>query len=578
MPTTWGGAEAQPVANSYGVNVTACTAVAFSGPRTLAPGEAATFRFDLALTPSKLSNWTRHFATRAFQVGYGTNYYTPQQMSDAGVTAVTLHQGTPGIVNGSLINPWINFPFLNDTVPLLANYSEQANALGLLVRFYYTVRELSSRAVEIFAFKAQQGELLVEQDPYIIVQPGYAHAWNTHGGSAFLHQHAGASYAACWQQTESNGEWDPSLCSIGVSRLFNYYVEGLYWGMKNAPFMNGNYYDGTNFPRSAMIRIRRAADAGAAARGLGLPALLDLHTGREGTPDACSYASHYPLVDSVWNGEGFDFSALPAYWLVEVSSRVHGLTGDMLGAGVDAAFRGALFGMTTRNSNEAPAWWKMWDATDIAGAAADAVFSTLDLLPSPVAVVNGTTCSGSPPPNPGSCNWTATKDSYFDGAPCGSPAGNEACFGDGAPIGRLALADAQARCCADALCGGFSYEPSGQNGCFKRSNSCLVSSAGIDGYQKPGFAPAPAPGATATHATVFSKLGSHAIIAVATWCPAGQSATLSLDYAALGLDPARLNVTAPAIAGVQEAASFASAEGPFALKGGGIVLLLQATT
>ena len=127
-------------------------------------------------------------------------------------------------------------------VPLLSNYSQQANDLGLLVRYYYTVRELSSRAWEIFAFKAQQGELLVEQDPYIIVQPGYAHAWNTHGGSAWLHQHAGSSYAACWQQTESDGEWDPSMCSLGVSRLFNYYIEGLYWGMSHAPNMNGNYY------------------------------------------------------------------------------------------------------------------------------------------------------------------------------------------------------------------------------------------------------------------------------------------------------------------------------------------------
>jgi len=62
---------------------------------------------------------------------------------------------------------------------------------------------------------------------------------------------------------------------------------------------SGRLPQGFNAPRQAMIRIRRAADAGAAERGLGLPALLDLHTGREPTPDACSYASHYPMVDSV---------------------------------------------------------------------------------------------------------------------------------------------------------------------------------------------------------------------------------------------------------------------------------------
>ena len=106
-----------------------------------------------------------------------------------GVTVVTLHQGTPGVVNGSLINPWINYPFLDDTVPLLTNYSAQANALGMGVKMYYTIRELSARAVEMFAFKAMQGEILVDEDPYTIVQPGYAHAWNTHGGAAYLHQH-----------------------------------------------------------------------------------------------------------------------------------------------------------------------------------------------------------------------------------------------------------------------------------------------------------------------------------------------------------------------------------------------------
>ena len=98
-------------------------------------------------------------------------------------------------------------------VPLLANYSQQANDLGLLVRYYYTVRELSSRAWEIFAFKAQQGEVLVEQDPYVIVQPGYAHAWNTHGGSAWLHQHAGSSYAACCAYAEMNASLAARKCA-----------------------------------------------------------------------------------------------------------------------------------------------------------------------------------------------------------------------------------------------------------------------------------------------------------------------------------------------------------------------------
>ena len=46
-----------------------------------------------------------------------------------------------------------------------------------------------------------------------------------------------------------------------------------------------------------MIRIRRAADAAASLAGKGFPALLDLHTGREGTPDTCSYATHVSCAD-----------------------------------------------------------------------------------------------------------------------------------------------------------------------------------------------------------------------------------------------------------------------------------------
>ena len=125
-------------------------------------------------------NWRRHWQTRAIQVGYGTDYISPQDVAAQGATVVTLHQGCPGIVNGSLINPYISYPFLNDTVPLLTNYTAQSNDLGMTTKFYYTsedctfvdilscgdclcetcscgaVRELSAHAVETFAFLSLQ--------------------------------------------------------------------------------------------------------------------------------------------------------------------------------------------------------------------------------------------------------------------------------------------------------------------------------------------------------------------------------------------------------------------------------------
>ena len=355
------------------------------------------------------------------------------------------------------------------------------------------------------------------------------------------------------------------------------------------------------------MRIRRAADAGAHDRGLGIPALLDLHTGREPTPPVCSYASHYPFVNTVWNGEGFDFSGDPAYWLVEVSSRVHGertlsrmwaasqpfafachlrprvdtcpctphgcpprtpspgLSGDLLGApAASAAFKGLMFGMTTRNSDWAPAVWRMWDAVNIF-ATSDGVYGWWDLEAPPVAVVNST-CGATP--NPGSCDWNVTLDGYYDGSPCGAPEGNLRCFSD------LSLAAAQAECCNNTSCGGFSFAAATGAGCFKNAHGCFVPSATYHGYNKPGFVPV---GGGAVLAATFSAYRSHAVVVVASWCTQATAATLSIDWAALGLDAARVNITAPAISGVQPARMFPNATGPFALAAnGGVVLLLQA--
>jgi hypothetical protein len=60
----------------------------------------------------------------------------------------------------------------------------------------------------------------------------------------------------------------------------------------------------------------------------------------------------------VWNAEGLDFNSGPIYWLVEISGRLHGLTGDMLTHGrSDIHSKGLLFGMTLRNSKTAQGEW-----------------------------------------------------------------------------------------------------------------------------------------------------------------------------------------------------------------------------
>ena len=63
IPRTWGGEQA--VSGQFGCNISAAGAVvAYSGPRTLRAGESLVFQFDLAATPSKVLNMTKHFEER----------------------------------------------------------------------------------------------------------------------------------------------------------------------------------------------------------------------------------------------------------------------------------------------------------------------------------------------------------------------------------------------------------------------------------------------------------------------------------------------------------------------------------
>lgn len=104
-------------------------------------------------------------------------------------------------------------------------------------------RELTNHAVELFALKALQGEVVLDENPYTIPQAGYCHDWDCHGGSAWLHQHVMNNYVYCWQQALSNGEIDGAVCDIGTSRWFNYYLEGLRRSVESPPHMDGIYYD-----------------------------------------------------------------------------------------------------------------------------------------------------------------------------------------------------------------------------------------------------------------------------------------------------------------------------------------------
>jgi hypothetical protein len=67
-------------------------------------------------------------------------------------------------------------------------------------------------------------------------------------------------------------------------------------------------------------------------------------------------------------------------------------------------------------------------------------------------------------------------------------------------------------------------------------------------------------------ATVYSKAGK-SLIALASWAPAKAEVKLTVDWEALGLDPGKATIKAPAIEAYQGEAAFA-ADGPIPVEPG----------
>ena len=603
IPKSWGGSNATNLSPSAGANLTmsnasdastqVVTVTAYSGPRTLAPGEKISFLFDVAATPSKPLDAPAHFAQRYVQVGYGTPYMSPQEVAAGNATVVTLHQGIPGVVNSTMVNPYINWPFVPTVVDFLENYTSQGRDLGMQVKFYYTIRELTNHAAELFPLLSLQGEIFTDEDPYTIPQKGYCQDWDCHGGGAWLHQHVEDDYVFCWQQTLSNGEWDEALCDIGTSRWFNYYLVGLNRSVADAPHIGGVYYDGINFDRLGMRRVRRVLDAAAAQAGATNP-LIDIHTGYSRmSPPSVAYLSHYAYADSLWNGEGFDWGSGPSYYLVDFSGLPHGVFVDRLGHGDGGVhFKALLFGAYTRNTAQSHAIWQLWDQVDIEKSQMFGFWGASDSAGRPVMNL---TIGGKPTPAPAPKSCAGQYDPVMHGQypeNSGGAAGDIG-FGGGCGPGTepayppLTVDEALQTCCdLGDECAGFSItrdlDAKGRgHGCFKKNAAGgTTKNKEFDGYKKTA-----APGSECTSkvtdssgsvlATAFVSYGRRTTVVVASWCSLDANVTVNYDWEALGLDSSSVTARAPEIDGIQQEADLGDGTTLRVAAGQGVVFVIE---
>lgn len=70
--------------------------------------------------------------------------------------------------------------------------------------------------------------------------------------------------------------------------------------------------------------------------------------------------------------------------------------------------------------------------------------------------------------------------------------GYEECCGPSTCFSGMTKDAAEAACCADASCAGFSFDPSTGSGCYKSDTNCgFTNSSVYEGYDKPSFTPSP---------------------------------------------------------------------------------------
>ena len=330
LPLSWGNK------NEGGITIAekgkSILANNYSGERRMTKGDVLYYNFNLLITPFHPINTNFQWSTRFFHA-----YRPIDTIKATGATVINIHHATA-------INPYINYPFIEWKA--MKAYVDSAHAVGLKVKIYNTIRELSDHAYEIFALRSLGHEI---------------YSGGKGRGFSWLQEHLDSDYIPAWFVPELK---DAAIINSGTNRWHNYYVEGMDWLTKNVG-IDGIYLDDVAFDRVTMKRIKRVLTND------GHPGIIDLHSANQFNKNdgfnnsANLYMEHFPYLNRLWFGEYFDYEKNnPDFFLTEVSGIPFGLMGEMLQGGGNP-WRGMIYGMTNRmpwsdNADPRPIW-KVWD-------------------------------------------------------------------------------------------------------------------------------------------------------------------------------------------------------------------------
>ena len=341
----------------------------YTGKRLVKKGEEITWRFSIIITPLKTINTDEHWDSR-YNQGQGYSVETIENAAKQGAKIINVH-------HANVANPFINYPFQKASE--LKKCADAAHKAGVKYKLYYTVRELSIYAQEIWAFRSLGDEIyrngpgFVTADHFESVEKRENNASApSNTGGAWLCEHLIDNYVPAWHSPiEDSLEYDMSIATTGLSRLHNYYLEGLAFLMKEID-MDGIYLDGVGYDRQIMKRVRKAMDY--VKEGC----LIDFHSGNNFHPNygLCNVLNQYlelmPGINHLWIGEGFEYETVSAdYYLTEISGIPLGLMSEMLHGGGNP-YLGMNYGMANRlgwwASIPAPVMWNFWDEFGLKGS------------------------------------------------------------------------------------------------------------------------------------------------------------------------------------------------------------------
>jgi hypothetical protein len=284
---------------------------------------------------------------RYYQIGYPASTsgsYNLTEIRALGCNIVNMHANTR-------LNPWIDYPWDPTYEAPLARFTAQASDLGMKVKYYYTVGQLSSRAYELFFLRSLGDE---------VISGGQG------GGQAWCQEHLHSGYQPDWSTPNGWGiPLDQAISDDGTSRMANWYVRSVQYAAETSPKIDGLYLDGTSIDRMAMLRVARAM-------AIAKPGcLVDLHTPDMSniglTSAVLQYSDHLAWIDKGWFGELYPYrTCTPEFWLTEISLVPFGVPNDMLGAPTTIhIYKGLLFASTGRADFSGPsvsAIWRVWCA------------------------------------------------------------------------------------------------------------------------------------------------------------------------------------------------------------------------